>query len=236
MLVTIHQPNYLPWSGFFHKMLLCDAFVFLDNVPFSKNSYQNRCRIKTKQGANWLTVPVLTSHHFNQATNEVQIDPRSRWAIKHWRTIQQSYAGTAAFDVLADCIESAYQKEWNLLADLNIELITRVAKALGFEGALIKASSLGVEGKQSELLASICTALGATQYLSGPSGRNYLDEQVFRDKDIKVAYHSFVPTSYGPADQEFVGGLSIIDLLANCGRESKQALFGSTEQTTAVGE
>src|SRR5437016_5052872 len=155
MLVSIHQPNYLPWSGFFHKMLLCDAFVFLDNVPFSKNSYQNRCRIKTKQGVNWLTVPVLTSHHFNQSTNEVQIDRRSRWAIKHWRTIQQSYSRASAFTFLADSFESAYQEEWQLLADLNIELITRIARTLGYEGDLVRATTLGVDGKQSDLLASI---------------------------------------------------------------------------------
>ena len=236
MLVSIHQPNYLPWSGFFHKMLLCDAFVFLDNVPFSKNSYQNRCRIKTKQGVNWLTVPVLTSHHFNQSTNEVQIDRRSRWAIKHWRTIQQSYSRASAFTFLADSFESAYQEEWQLLADLNIELITRIARTLGYEGDLVRATTLGVDGKQSDLLASICKTMGATEYLSGPSGRSYLDELVFTEKGIKVSYHTFAPAAYPQTTGEFEAGLSIIDLLANCGSKSKQVLFATTPQMSAAGE
>lgn len=236
MLVTIHQPNYLPWSGFFHKMLLCEAFVFLDNVPFSKNSYQNRCRIKTKQGITWLTVPVITSQHFNQATNEVQIDQRSRWATKHWRTIQQTYGRAPAFDFLAECLESAYLQDWKLLADLTIELITRIAKTLGYKGELVRASSLNVEGKQSDLLASVCQAMGASEYLSGPSGRNYLDEDVFRQRRIRVSYHTFVPAAYPQVNGEFVGGLSIIDLLANCGPESRQLLMATIEQSSAAGE
>jgi len=233
MLVTIHQPNYLPWSGFFHKMFLCDAFVFLDNVPFSKNSYQNRCRIKSTQGVNWLTVPVLTSNHFNQPTNEVQIDQRSRWPIKHWRTIQQCYGRAPGFSLLSACLQSAYQQDWQLLADLNIELITRVAKTLGWGGSFIRASGLEVSGQQSELLASICEALGATKYLSGPSGRNYLDENVFKTKGIGVDYHSFVAPEYSQGNGEFAGGLSIIDLLAHCGADSKKILSGSTPEIRA---
>ncbi len=164
MIISIHQPNYLPWSGFFHKMSLCDQFVFLDNVPFTKNNYQNRCRIKTNQDAKWLTVPVLMSGHFNQATNLVRIDKRSRWTSKHWRTIKQNYSRTPYFNFLAECIETVYHADWDFLVDVNVELITRLAKSLGITTPLVRATSIGIEGSKSDLLCSICQSLGASEY------------------------------------------------------------------------
>ena len=227
MIVSIHQPNYLPWSGFFHKMSMCDQFVLLDNVPFSKNSYQNRCKIKTSQGTNkWLTVPVLMSGHFGQATNLVQIDKRSRWASKHWRTIKQNYSRAPFFDVLAECIKSVYHADWDLLGDLNVELITRIAKVLRIATPLVRATSIGVEGRRSDLLYSICQSLGASEYLSGPSGRNYLDVQVFTAHGIKVTYHSFTPPTYPQLYGDFIPGLSVSDLLANCGPASQDLVVG----------
>lgn len=225
MIVSIHQPNYLPWSGFFHKLSRCEQFVLLDTVPFSKNSYQNRCKIKTPRGEAWLTVPVRTSGRFGQLTNEVQVDQESGWNLRHWRTIDQNYRPAPHFRFLADCVEPVLHSKWTLLADAASEFITRIVQALGLSVRLIRSSDLPVTGSRSELLCAICKTLGATVYLSGPSGRNYLDQTVFQQAGIGVNYHSFTPPVYPQLHGEFIPALSIIDLLANCGPNSREYLF-----------
>ncbi len=226
MIVTIHQPNYIPWLGFFHKMSLCDKFVFLDNVPFSKNSYQNRCKIKTAQGEKWLTVPVLIKGNFGQSTHQVRIDSKGGWSDKHWRTIQQNYGHAPFFQAVAQQIEKVYRSPWDLLVDPNMELIGKIARMLGITTTLIRATQLDIKGSRSELLCSICQTLGATEYLSGPSGRGYLDEQVFSESGIKVRYHQFLHPRYTQMYGDFIPGLSVLDLLANCGASSRDILVG----------
>src|SRR4051812_41973688 len=191
MTVTIHQPNYLPWIGYFHKMAKVDQFVFLDNVPFSKNSYQNRARIKTAQGPAWLTVPVKTSGNFGQLTHLIEADPAARWGVKHLRTIQQNYSKAPHYKLLAETIFPVLEAEWKYLADAAVSLIERIAHVLGIRIPMVRASSLGVDGASSELLLDICSKLDASEYLSGPSGRNYLDESIFGTRNIRLAYHSF---------------------------------------------
>jgi len=231
MIVSIHQPNYLPWSGFFHKIALCDQFVFLDNVPFSKNSFQNRSRIKTDRGAHWLTVPVMTSHRLGQLTNLVKIANGPGWAQKHWRTLEHSYRHAPHFDLVSTHIRDVYEADWEYLVDVSVELISRVARMLGIKTPMIRASSLRIEGTQSELLASICQQLGASQYVSGPSGRSYLDLQQFARKGILVSYHRFSPPTYTQLHGEFIPALSVIDLLANAGPQSWGILEPSGERS-----
>lgn len=152
MTISIHQPNYLPWCGFFHKMSLCDTFVLLDTVPFSKNSYQNRCKIKTMQNSQWLTVAASTSGRFGQPTNEVRIAPRAQTLSKHWRTIEQNYRRAPYFQLLREIIEPVYLQEWIMLADFCIALILALAKALDIQTRFVRASDLHVKGTRSDLL------------------------------------------------------------------------------------
>lgn len=224
MRVSIHQPNYLPWLGFFHKMSLCDQFVLLDTVPFSKNSYQNRCRIKTAQGEQWLTVPVLIKGHFAQPTHLVRVDAHGGWAEKHWRTVQQNYRRAPFFHELSEQLEPIYRTAWDLLVDPNSALIKKIADALSIKTPILRASQLDVQGSRSELLCAICQALGATEYLSGPSGKGYLDETVFSARGIRVLYHQFDHPVYRQRYDPFIPGLSIIDLWANLGPASRALL------------
>ena len=224
MIIAIHQPNYLPWAGYFHKMSLSDRFVLLDNVPFSKNSYQNRCKLKTRAGEAWLTVPVRTAECFAQSTNSVELDG-FEWTRKHWATIEQHYKRAAYFGFVESALRCVFEREWELLADMCIDLIERVRAALQIAVPLVRSSSLAVEGHRSELLAAICKELQATEYLSGPSGRNYLDLDVFRRAGIKVSFHSFQPPLYPQMHGDFIPGMSILDLLANCGPRSREYLL-----------
>jgi len=218
-IVAIHQPNFLPWLGFFYKMLKSDIFVFLDNVQYSKNSYQNRVKIKTPQGAIWLTVPV--SHKFGQLTSEVEINNEEPWRKKHLKTLELNYKKTSFFKEVFELLQEIYlKKEWELLVDFNIELIFGISKFLGIKTETIRASSLNVSGKSTDLLISIAKELNASTYLSGKGGAIYQDEEKFKAKGINLVYSDFRHPVYTQAWGEFIEGLSIIDLLFNCGNDS----------------
>lgn len=220
MIVTIHQPNFLPWLGFFHKMDKADVFVSLDNVQYTKNSYQNRCKIKTSQGENWVTVPVLTSGKGFPITKDIEIDTKRNWAKKVWNTLQMAYSKTPYFVEYKESYEEILMKPWGKLADLTHALIENTVTLLGITTPMLKASDLGVEGESTDLLLAISQRVGSIVYLSGPSGKNYLELDKFRYAGIQVDFHTFQHPKYHQNYGEFVHYLSIIDLLFNEGPNS----------------
>lgn len=224
MVVSIHQPNYLPWLGFFHKMSQCDVFVLLDNVQFAKHMFQNRTRIKTAQGESWLTVPVLTKGHFGELISEVRIDSKVNWRKKHFGTLQTNYDSAPYFKNYSDWFRNLYAQDWDKLSDLNITIIKYLASKIGIKTKIVIASSLGVLGARTELLLNICKFLNADVYLAGPSGKKYLDAKLFKDGGIDVLYHKFNHPLYEQQFGEFISRLSAIDLLFNCGEDSHSIL------------
>lgn len=224
MRVAIHQPNYLPWFGFFKKIVACDAFVLLDSVPFSKNNIQNRTRIKTASGEVWLTIPVLTKGRYGQPTNEVRINNQERWRKRHLKTISQNYGRSPFYQDFSGIIETTLDRDWPLLADLTISLIREVCRRLEIERTFYRASDLDATGTRTDLLVSICSALGADTYLSGKGGMKYQDEALFREAGIDISYPAFEHPVYSQLYGPFLPGLSIIDLLFNCGAQTIEAL------------
>jgi hypothetical protein len=224
MVVAIHQPNFLPWLGFFYKMLKSEMFVFLDNVQFSKNSFQNRVKIKTPKGPMWLTVPV--HQKFGQLTKDVRIDNQEDWRSKHLKTFETYYRKACYFDEIYPMLMDVYMKEkWEYLNDFNIELITKIREYLEIKTPIIKASSLNIEGKSStDLLIEIVKRVGGTAYLSGKGGTKYMDESKFRDENIQLIYSDFVHPIYNQLWGEFIEGLSIVDLLFNMGPQGRTLL------------
>jgi len=221
MVVAIHQPNFLPWMGYFYKMAKCDVFIFLDNVQFSKNSFQNRVKIKTPQGAQWLTVPV--HFRFGQLTYEVQIDNQTNWREKHLKTFEMNYKRAPFFDEVYSLLKDIYLKaKWTSLVDFNIELIMKICGYLDIKPQTMKASSLDVEGKATELLIGLVKKVGGKIYLSGTGGMKYQDEERFKEEGIELVYSDFVHPIYPQLWSDFIEGLSIIDLLFNMGSESKK--------------
>ncbi len=215
MIVTIHQPNFAPWTGFFDKMRQAEVFVLLDTVPFSKGSYQNRVQI---QGGQWLTVPVLTKGRTGQLTSAVEVNEVRPWRAEHLKTVQAVYGRAPyAADVLG-LLEETYAAGHTLLADLCCDLLGRITGYLGWEVPLVRASALAARGSSSALLAEIVAETGGDTYLSGPSGRDYLDESLFADRGIEVTYHSFTPVPYDQGGREFEPRLSILDQIAWCAR------------------
>lgn len=228
-IVTIHQPNFLPWLGFFHKMLQADVFILLDNVPFSKNSYQNRVEIKSAHGPQWLTVPVLTKGRSGQLTCDVAVNPTERWRRTHLGALRSNYQPAPFYDDVMAWLRPLYKRKPTKLTPFNYALIEVVREQLGLSTELIPASSLDVDGSASELLLDLVLATGGDVYLSGPSGHDYLDTALFNDAGVDVHFQDFDHPTYPQLHGEFISELSILDLLMNVGpTEARRRLQNST--------
>ena len=229
MIVSIHQPNFLPWIGFFSKVLQSDVFVLLDNVQYTKNSFINRNRIKTPQGVKWLTVPVRTKARFGQLIKEVEINKNVDWRQQHLKTLEMCYKRSKFFGLIFKNITDIYYKcSWSNLAVFNIELLNWLFSLLEINTKIILASQLNVKGKGTDLLINIVKAVNGDTYLSGFGGVNYQNEELFKINGIKLRYYEFSHPIYPQLWGDFVPNLSIIDLLFNCGPSfSRDILMGN---------
>lgn len=217
MIVTIHQPNFAPWTGFFDKMSKSDVFVLLDTVPFTKGGLQNRVKVKGNNGVQWLTVPVQTKGKMGQATSEVQTNDLLPWKEGHLRTLEGFYRKAPHGQEMLEEIRQSYAVADDFLVTLCVDIIQRIHRNYRLNARLVLASELNVEGSSSELLANIVEACDGDIYLSGPSGRNYLDTTPFDQRKISVEYHAFTPQPYPQQHGDFTGGLSMLDHWAHCG-------------------
>lgn len=221
MLVTIHQPEHLPWLGFFNKADQADILVLLDTVQFRKNYFQNRNRILTSNGPSWLTVPVLMKGHISRTIKDMEIDCKQEWHCKHWRSIEVNYCKHKFFRDYGHFFKETYKRPWHLLAELNEHVIRFFFEALGIKTKIVRASDLGVSGSSSDLLLDICLKMKADAYLAGQSAQDYLDETIFLDKGIEIVHHKFNHPEYAQRGQNaFVSHLSTLDLIMNAGGES----------------
>lgn len=221
MIVTIHQPEHLPWLGFFHKMRRADRFVILDNVQYRTNYFQNRNRVLGANGPFWLTVPVRSRGHVASSIADIEIDGSQAWGERHRKSLEACYGRHPHFRRYADVLRTILDSPWQRLADLNLAIIEAFRSALDIGTPMVRASELGVEGRGSELLLAICERMGAATYLSGPSGRDYLDESLFANRGIAVQYHEFHHPVYPQRGaNEFVSHLTALDALANLGPEA----------------
>jgi hypothetical protein len=218
VIVSAHQPNFAPWLGFFDKALHSDVLVLLDTVQFIKRGYQNRARIKAASGPQWLTVPVITKGRYDQATMDVEIDETAAWRAVHRRTLQTSLARAPYRDELLEVVEPIYaQDDLHLLTELNMEIIRAVADRLGIATRLVLASELDLEGSSTRLMVGLTKAVGGDVYLSGPTGRKYLEPELFDEAGLELRYHAFDVFEYPQLHGAFEPGLSCLDYVANCG-------------------
>lgn len=227
MIAAIHQPNYLPWLGYFYKILRSDVFIILDDAQYTKNSYINRTRIKTPSGPQWLTVPVLSKGRYGQAIHEVEIDSKTRWWIKQMKTIEFTYSRSPNFSRFWPSLHDIFSTSWGQLAALNIFLIKKIVALLGIPTRIVIASELRSESTKTDRLVELCRMVGADIYLSGSGGHKYQDEDAFRVAGIELRYSDFLHPRYPQLWGEFVEGLSILDLLLSCGEQSREILESS---------
>ncbi|MBN2084300.1 MAG: WbqC family protein [Anaerolineales bacterium] len=222
--IAIHQPEHLPWLGYLDKARKADEFIFLDTVAFKKNYFENRNRIRTPQGWAWVTAPVLLKGRFGQTFLDVEVNNQVRWAEVYWRTLLQNYSRAPFWKTYGPVLEELLLRPWHKLIDLNLALISLVWREFGIATPTRRASTLGVSGKKSGLLLDICRKTGATVYLSGPSGRDYLEQSLFAAAGIGIEFHEFHHPEYPQRFSPFVPGLASIDLLLNEGPEGIRRL------------
>ena len=224
-IISIRQPGYLPYMGFFKKIQSNDVFVYLDDVQYERGDWDNRNRIRTAEGTALLTVPVYNK--FGEKLNEVKIDNTKNWSSKHRTTIKMNYQNAPFFQKYWGKLESILNRKWEKLIDLNLTLIEFFNFELGIKTKTVKSSELQINSTASQRLLEICQKLNADTYLSGPLGKNYLDEEIFSSANISVVYEKFEHPVYNQRGEGFIQNLSIIDLLFNEGEKSKDILLNS---------
>ncbi|MBO9542506.1 WbqC family protein [bacterium] len=225
MIVTAHQPEHLPWLGYFHKMALADCYVFMDTSQYRHRYFQNRNQILGIREAQWLTVPVRKQCSRYGPLLEVAIDDETPWQHKYWKSIAYHYARHPYFAHYAEALERILMAPHTKLVELNYALIDFFRTALGITTPLLRASALGATGFKTDLIHDICLKAKASVYLSGPSGRDYLQEAPLRQSGIGVCYHDFKHPSYPQhGKKQFTPQLSTLDLLMNCGPQSREVL------------
>jgi hypothetical protein len=228
-VIGILQPSYLPWLGYFEQISRADVFVFYDDVQFEKGSWRNRNRIKTPQGAHWLTVPVLTKGQDFPPINEVRVNNAESWQKKHLRTLAQYYSKAPFYADYAEGLAAVIDRPWEKLCDLNIALIRHLAAALGIATPFVLASELGIPGVGAPRLVEILAHLGGTVFYEGAAGRNYIDESLFEARGMRVEYQDYDHPVYTQLHGAFVPFLSVVDLLFNHGPQSLSILTRSTQ-------
>ncbi len=222
MVVAIHQPQYLPWIGYFDKMDRADVFVLLDNVQYKKNEWQNRNRIKTSLGWQWITVPVL--YKYPEKINGVRINNTVNWQRKHLNALVYHYSKAPFFQEHRRFFEDTFVSYWEYLVEINIHTIRYLSKALGINKEILLASRFRVREEPTERLIDICNHLQADTYLSGKDGAKYLDLDKFSQAKIKVIFQDFHHPVYPQLYQTFEPYLSVIDLLLNHGHRSLEII------------
>lgn len=225
MIVAVHQPQYLPWLGYFDKIDRADVFVLLDTVQYKKNEWQNRNRIKAAEGWQWITVPV--TYRFPQRIDEVAVNNRERWQHRQRQAIVSNYRKAPFWDDVAPFVEEILAPGWEMLAPLNIFGVKRLAAILGIETPLYVASELGEfpDDPDGRLIA-ITKHFGADTYLAGSGGRGYMDLARYGRSGVTVLFQEFAHPVYEQMFGAFEPCLSVVDLLFNHGGESLNILRG----------
>jgi hypothetical protein len=224
MICTVHQPNYLPYLGFFEKASQSDLFILYDTTQFKKNDWQNRNRICTPEGWQWITMPII--HSFGQKILEVKIDVSKKPFKNNWSKIQTVYGKAPYFRVYAEMFEKIYKSSYEYISDLNCNLIYAIKSILGLETKFVKSSDLApIETKSTRALIDLCKIVGADTYISGSEGKNYLEIDLFKEAGIEVNFQNYKHPEYKQFNNNvFQPYMSIIDLLFNCGNESPAIL------------
>lgn len=222
--IMISQSNYIPWKGFFDSINSVDEYVIYDDMQYTRRDWRNRNRIKTAQGAQWLTIPVEVKGKYHQTIAETMVSEKDWWK-KHWRTIEVNYSRAQHFPEYRDVFEELYVRaaETSSLSEINERFITAICSILGIRTRITRSSDYRlVEGKTERLL-DVCRQAEANEYYSGPAAKDYLDEKLFLAAGVRVCYFNYDGyPGYRQLFGEFEHGVSIIDLLFNEGSGAKR--------------
>ncbi|MEG1052866.1 MAG: WbqC family protein, partial [Janthinobacterium sp.] len=219
--IAILQSNYIPWKGYFDMIAAVDEFILYDDMQYTRRDWRNRNQIKTPQGVQWLTIPVQVKGKYHQTIRETEI-VGTDWVQAHWKALAQNYRRAPHFAAVAAWLEPLYlARPNNYLSPLNRRFIEAICTYLGIGTVISDSSDYTLIDGKSERLADLCRQAGGTHYLSGPAARDYIDDAVFDDAGIDLAWFDYAGyPEYAQLGGAFVHGVTILDLLFNCGKEA----------------
>lgn len=220
MILTAHQPVYLPWLGLFHKIALADLFIVFDQVQYQPKDWNNRNKIKTREDPIWLSVPVLRKGYLEKTISDIEINNTVPWGRKHWRSMKLAYEKAPHFKQYSDFFEDTYSKRWESLVELNTHMLRWYLEQLGLSVPVRSAGEWDFQGQKGELVLDMCKRVGATDYIFGAQGRDYADVPAFQAQGIRVHFQEYRHPVYPQMHGEFAPYMSIVDLLFNCGSDS----------------
>lgn len=219
--VAILQSNYIPWKGYFDMIAAVDEFILYDDMQYTRRDWRNRNQIKTPQGVQWLTVPVLVKGKYHQKICETEIDGAD-WAAAHWKALAQNYRRAPHFVEIAAWLEPLYLgKTFTHISHLNRRFIEAICTYLGIKTTITNSWDYTLLDGKTERLADLCVQAGGTEYISGPAAKDYVDEKVFSDLNINLTWFDYAGyPEYPQLWGEFAHGVTILDLLFNCGKDA----------------
>ena len=215
MIVSIHQPAYLPWLGYFDKIIKSDIFVYLDTVQLEKNSYSYRNKIKTPQGSTWLTIPLKMKGHTGKAIKDVLVDNTQQWKKKHLKSIFYNYKKSPFFDEIYPKLESLYKENYDLFSEFTYSHLMFWLDELSIKTKVVKSSDLSIDTSKSDLVLDLCKYFSAEKYISGVLGKGYLIEEDFINNNIKIEYQIYQYQVYQQLHGDFIPHLGVVDFWMN---------------------
>lgn len=228
-IVAAHQPNFLPWLGFFDKLARADVLVLLDDVQLPRSgagSWVNRVRMLIGGRPTWVTVPIVRTGRGLQKIRDVQVDDDQPWRRRMLRTIETSYGSAPGFDEVAPLVRDIVEHPVTRIAELNERGIRLIAEALGLDtDRLVRSSDLPTTERGTDLLIEVTALVGGTTYLSGDGADDYLEPARYEGRGIALRFQQFRHPTYPQALDTPVHGLSVVDALMNCGIEGTRQLL-----------
>ena len=224
VILTAHQPVYLPWLGLFHKIALADIFCVFDIVQYQRKDFNNRNKIKTSSGDLWLTVPVKSSGRFDCLITDIEI-VNNGWNKKHLKSIELNYKKTPYFDQYYYDLKKILDTPYQYLVDLNFDILVYLLNALNIDTKTVKASDYLFKGAKSELVLDMCIQLNADIYIFGENGKDYANIDTFISAGVSPYFQSYNHPVYNQIKGKFMPYMSVFDLLFNEGQNSKNILM-----------
>jgi hypothetical protein len=233
MRIGAIQSSYVPWRGFFDFIRQVDLFVFYDDVQFSKGSWRNRNKIKTRDGLKWLTVPIKTER-LDQLVCDTLINYSEDWHARHLNQFTESYRNAPFFGAAKGLLDEAFGHADASISALNVRLAALICSYLEITTPIRMSTEFGLSGTGTERLIDLVLKTGASTYLSGPSARNYLDERLLRENGICLEYKAYHYLPYPQLWGEFSGAVTVLDLIANCGPQAKNFVPSTVPNEVAI--
>ena len=227
--MAVHQPNFLPWLGFFDKIRRSDVFIVMDNAQFSKTggTWTNRVQLMVNKEPAWVTVPIVRAYHGLRSVHEMKINESAPWRAKLLRTIEVNYRPAPHFSEIYPLVSELVDQPSSDLASYNLNAIRTFCGRLHLTTEILLGSSLAAEGRSTDLLLAMVRAVGGTAYLAGGGASGYQEDERFQEAGVELVYQHFQHPTYPQFNtQGFKPGLSIVDALMNCGFDGVRKLLG----------